>query len=45
MAPTWAVPGLFKYGPLMEIMFFEVWHFDETCSSVTMDILWNEWFP
>ena len=26
----------FKYGPLMEIMFFEVGHFDETCSSVTI---------
>ena len=25
-----------KYGFLMEIMFFEVWHFDETCSSVTI---------
>ena len=25
-----------KYGFLMETMFFEVWHFDETCSSVTI---------
>ena len=30
------IPCFFKYGPLMEIMFFEVWHLDETCSSVTI---------